>query len=225
MRILVVEDQPKVASFIVKGMKEEMYSVDLAEDGEEGLRMAQMNNYDLIIQDLMLPGINGYQAIETLRKGGNKTPIIILSAKDGIDDRIKGLDFGADDYLCKPFSFGELLARVRAILRRGKETGDPILRIADLELDPVSHEVIRDGQKIILTVKEYALLEYLLRNTGRVLSRTLITEHVWDINFDTDTNLVDVYIRYLRKKMDTEFEVKLIQTVRGIGYVLKDETS
>ncbi len=221
MRILVVEDQPKVASFIVKGLKEEMYSVDLAEDGETGLRMAQLNNYDLLIQDLMLPGINGFQAIETLRKSGNKTPIIILSARDAIDDRIKGLDLGADDYLCKPFSFEELLARVRAILRRGKEANDVVLRIADLELNPINHEVKRGGQKILLTVKEYALLEYLMRNRGRVLSRTLITEHVWDINFDTETNVVDVYIRMLRKKIDSDFEVKLIQTVRGIGYVLE----
>ena len=223
MRILVVEDQPKVASFIVKGLREEMYSVDLAEDGETGLRMAQLNSYDLIIQDLMLPGINGYQAIDTLRKSGNRTPIIILSAKDAIDDRIKGLDYGADDYLCKPFSFGELLARVRAILRRGKDTGDPILRIADLELNPVTHEVKRAGNKIILTAKEYSLLEYLLRNIGRVLSRTLITEHVWDINFDTDTNLVDVYIRHLRKKIDADYDLKLIQTVRGIGYVMQED--
>lgn len=172
-------------------------------------------------KSIVLPYINGFQAIETLRKVDCKTPIIILTTRDNIEDRIKGLDLGADDYLCKPFSFGELLARVRAILRRGKETGDPILRISDLELNPVTHEVFRNSKKIDLTVKEYSLLEYMLRNIGRVLSRTLITEHVWDINFDTDTNLVDVYIRHLRNKIDRGFDSKLIHTVRGIGYVLR----
>lgn len=223
MKILVVEDQPKVANFIVKGLREEMYTVDLAVDGETGLSMAQKQGYDLIIQDLMLPGINGYQAIETLRKSEVKTPIIILSAKDGIDDRIKGLNVGADDYLIKPFAFGELLARIKAILRRGKEIGDPILRLADLELNPVTHEVKRAGQKVTLSTKEFSLLEYFFKNIGRVLSRTLITEHVWDINFDTETNLVDVYVRLLRKKIDDEFSSKLLHTVRGIGYVLKED--
>ena len=221
MRILVVEDQSHIAQFIIKGLREESYAVDYAEDGEKGLSMAQEFDYDLIIQDIMLPGIDGFTVIKRLRQQGLKSAIIALTAKDGIDDRIKGLDCGADDYLCKPFSFGELLARVRALLRRDTQNSDPTLRIDDLSFNPMNREVKRAGKNIDLTSKEYALLEYLLRNKNRVLTRTLILEHVWDMNFDSDTNLVDVYIRHLRSKIEFEGGGKLIHTVRGVGYVMK----
>ena len=223
MNILVVEDSSKLAELIAKGLEEEGYSVDIANDGETGLNMAQMNTYNLIVLDLMLPGMDGYEVIKHLRKGAYQTPIIILSAKEAIVDRIQGLDLGADDYLCKPFDFGELLARIRVLIRRGEKVGD-IIQIADLELNPVTHEVFRAGQKIELSLKEFILLQYLMRNVGRVLTRTLIMQHVWDINFCTDTNNVDVYIRFLRNKIDSTFEQPLIHTVRGIGYVLKTES-
>jgi len=223
MRILVVEDEEKVASFIRKGLEEEHYAVDLALDGEEGLALAQVNPYDLIVLDLMLPKLDGFKVLEQLRADEVATAVLILTARDRLSDKVKGLDLGADDYLTKPFAFSELLARVRALLRRGKPTRSPVLSIADLTLDPSSHRVSRGGQAIDLTAKEYALLEYLLRHQGRVLTRTMISEHVWDQSFDSYTNVIDVYVNYLRKKIDQGFEPKLIHTVRGVGYVLREE--
>ncbi len=220
MRILVVEDDPDVASFIKKGLQEERYAVDVAVDGEEGLRLAQDNPYDLIILDLMLPKLDGLAVCRRLRADRQHTPILLLTARETVEDKVTGLESGADDYLTKPFAFAELMARVRALLRRG---GAPLsrLRAADLELDPVAHRVWREGKEITLTSKEYAILEYLLRNANRVLTRTAIIEHVWDIHYESVTNIVDVHIRSLRSKIDREFLPTLIQTVRGVGYMLK----
>jgi heavy metal response regulator len=221
MRILLVEDDSSVSGFIVRGLREERYAVDLATDGEMGLAMAETTLYDIIILDVMLPKLNGIDVCRRLRAQRQTTPILLLTARDAIADRVTGLDTGADDYLTKPFAFAELLARIRALLRRG--CSQPILhmKIADLELDPVSHRVWRAGQDIVLTNKEYSLLEYLMRNTGRVLTRTAITEHVWDIHYESVTNIVDVHIKTLRSKMDRDFSPQLIHTVRGVGYVLK----
>jgi heavy metal response regulator len=221
MRILLVEDDSSVSGFIVRGLREERYAVDLATDGEMGLAMAETTLYDIIILDVMLPKLNGIDVCRRLRAQRQTTPILLLTARDAIADRVTGLDTGADDYLTKPFAFAELLARIRALLRRG--SSQPILhmKIADLELDPVSHRVWRAGQDIVLTNKEYSLLEYLMRNTGRVLTRTAITEHVWDIHYESVTNIVDVHIKTLRSKMDRDFSPQLIHTVRGVGYVLK----
>jgi heavy metal response regulator len=221
MRILLVEDDSSVSGFIVRGLREERYAVDLATDGELGLAMAETILYDIIILDVMLPKLNGIDVCRRLRAQRQTTPILLLTARDAIADRVTGLDTGADDYLTKPFAFAELLARIRALLRRG--SSQPILhmKIADLELDPVSHRVWRAGQDIVLTNKEYSLLEYLMRNTGRVLTRTAITEHVWDIHYESVTNIVDVHIKTLRSKMDRDFSPQLIHTVRGVGYVLK----
>jgi len=221
MRILLVEDDSSVSGFIVKGLREERYAVDLAADGEMGLAMAETTNYDVIILDVMLPKMNGVEVCRRLREQRQTTPILLLTARDAIADRVSGLDTGADDYLTKPFAFAELLARLRALLRRGSALPIPHLKIADLELDPVSHRVWRAGQPIVLTNKEYSLLEYLMRNTGRVLTRTAITEHVWDIHYEAVTNIVDVHIKTLRSKMDRDFSPQLIHTVRGVGYVLK----
>lgn len=221
MRILLVEDDSSVSGFIVKGLREEQYAVDLATDGEMGLAMAETTRYDVIILDIMLPKMNGIDVCRRLRAKRYTTPILLLTAREAIEDRVTGLDTGADDYLTKPFAFAELLARLRALLRRGNALPTPRLTIADLELDPVTHRVSRAGQTIILTNKEYSLLEYLMRNTGRVLTRTAITEHVWDIHYESVTNIVDVHIKTLRSKMDRDFSPQLIHTVRGIGYVLK----
>jgi len=221
MRILLVEDDSSVSGFIVKGLREEQYAVDLATDGEMGLAMAETTPYDVIILDIMLPKLNGFDICRRLRAQRQTTPILLLTARDAVADRVTGLDTGADDYLTKPFAFAELLARLRALLRRGNAQPTPHLKIADLELDPVSHRVWRAGQAIILTNKEYSLLEYLMRNTGRVLTRTAITEHVWDIHYESVTNIVDVHIKTLRSKMDRDFSPQLIHTVRGAGYVLK----
>lgn len=221
MRILLVEDDSSVSGFIVKGLREEQYAVDLATDGEMGLAMAETTRYDVIILDIMLPKMNGIDVCRRLRAKRHTTPILLLTAREAIEDRVTGLDTGADDYLTKPFAFAELLARLRALLRRGNALPTPRLTIADLELDPVTHRVSRAGQTIILTNKEYSLLEYLMRNTGRVLTRTAITEHVWDIHYESVTNIVDVHIKTLRSKMDRDFSPQLIHTVRGIGYVLK----
>ncbi len=221
MRILLVEDDSSVSGFIVKGLREEQYAVDLATDGEMGLAMAETTRYDVIILDIMLPKMNGIDVCRRLRAKRHTTPILLLTAREAIEDRVTGLDTGADDYLTKPFAFAELLARLRALLRRGSAQPNPRLTIADLELDPVTHRVSRAGQTIILTNKEYSLLEYLMRNTGRVLTRTAITEHVWDIHYESVTNIVDVHIKTLRSKMDRDFSPQLIHTVRGIGYVLK----
>jgi heavy metal response regulator len=222
MRILVVEDEEKVASFIRKGFEEEHYAVDVALDGEEGLLLAQINPYDLIVLDLMLPKLDGFRFLEQLRADSVGTPVLVLTARDTVTDKVRGLDLGADDYLTKPFAFAELLARVRALLRRGKPQRSPVLKVADLTLDPAARRVVRAGQTIDLTAKEYALLEYFVRHAGHVLTRTMISEHVWDQSFDSYTNVIDVYVNYLRKKIDQGFEPKLIHTVRGVGYVLRE---
>ena len=224
MRILVVEDEPKVASFIRRALEEESYAVDVCADGQKGLDWAQSIDYDLVILDLMLPGIPGLELLKELRKSGVKTPVVILTARSEVDQRVKGLDAGADDYLTKPFAIEELLARTRALLRRAGGVPTGILQVDDLVLNPVTREVTRGGQRIDLTTKEYALLEYLMRNAGRVLTRPMITEHVWDLDFDTFTNVIDVYISYLRNKIDRGREQSLIQTVRGSGYVMRTET-
>jgi heavy metal response regulator len=223
MRILVVEDEEKVASFIRKGLEEEHYAVDVALDGEEGLLLAQINPYDLIVLDLMLPKVDGFRFLSQLRSDSVDIPVLVLTARDSVTDKVRGLDLGADDYLTKPFSFAELLARVRALLRRGKPQRAPVLRVADLTLDPAARRVMRQDKVIELTAKEYALLEYLVRHAGQVLTRTMIAEHVWDQTFDSYTNVIDVYVNYLRKKIDQGFEPKLIHTVRGVGYVLRKE--
>ncbi len=223
MKILVVEDETRVAQFIQKGLKEEGHAVDVAHDGEEGEYLGEINEYDLIILDLMLPGKNGLQVCRELREAGVNTPVLMLTARDAVEDKVRGLDAGADDYLTKPFAFEELLARVRALLRRSSESKTPILKIADLELDPMSRRVTRAGQAIRLTTKEYALLEYMMRNPGQVLSRTRIGEHVWDMNFDPESNVIDVYVSHLRNKVDKGFDPPLIHTLRGQGYMLTDE--
>ncbi|MCX5679007.1 MAG: response regulator transcription factor [Candidatus Omnitrophica bacterium] len=223
MRILVVEDEKKIADFIRRGLKEEGYAVDTAYDGEEGLFLAKTNDYDLILLDLMLPKLDGLTLCKKLKEAKVKSRVIMLTAKETVKDKVLGLDSGADDYLTKPFAFEELLARIRAILRK-KETQAPTkLKIADLELDLLTHKVIRGSKEIELTAKEYSLLEYLMRNEGSIVTRTMISEHVWDIDFDTFTNVIDVYINYLRNKIDSGFKKKLIHTVRGRGYILKEE--
>lgn len=223
MRILVVEDEKKIADFIKRGLKEEGYAVDSAADGEEGLFLAKTNDYDLVLLDLMLPKIDGLAVCKKLKEANIKTPVIMLTAKNTVKDKVLGLDSGADDYLTKPFAFEELLARIRAILRK-KDTHAPTsLKAADLVLDLLTHKVTRGDKEIELTAKEYSLLEYLMRNEGVIVTRTMISEHVWDIDFDTFTNVIDVYINYLRNKIDSGFKKKLIHTVRGRGYILKEE--
>ena len=224
MRILLVEDEPKVASFIRRALEEENYAVDVCGDGTTGLDWAQGVNYDLIVLDLMLPGLPGLQLLRQLRAADVKTPVLILTARSEVDQRVKGLDAGADDYLTKPFAIEELIARARALFRRASGTPTGILQVDDLVLNPVTREVTRGGQRIELTAKEYALLEYLMRNAGRVLTRPMITEHVWDLDFDTFTNVIDVYISYLRNKIDRGRESSLIQTVRGSGYMIRAES-
>ncbi len=222
MRILLVEDDERIASFVSKGLRENAYAVDIAPDGEEGLYLASINRYDAIILDVMLPVKDGFTVCRELRKDNIKTPVLMLTARDAIDDKIFGLDSGADDYLTKPFEFRELLARLRALLRRGAEVRPPKIIIGDLEIDTVAQKVRRGGREIFLTTKEYALLEYLAREKGKVLGRAAIAEHVWDENFDAFSNLIDVYIRRLRSKMDEGFDVQLIHTRRGAGYVLEE---
>ncbi len=222
MLILIVEDERKIASFVKKGLEAEGYAVDTAYDGERGLIMAEENDYDLILLDVMLPKLDGVNLCRRLHEEGKDIPILMLTAKDAISDRVRGLDSGADDYLTKPFAFDELVARVRALLRRGGPKTPPTLRVADLTLDPITQEVHRGNRAVQLTNLEYRLLRYLMQNTRRVLSRTLIEEHVWGSSFDSFTNTVDVYISKLRKKIDHKAEKKLIHTVRGIGYVLKE---
>ncbi len=221
MRILIIEDEKKIAGFIKRGLKEEGYAVDSAYDGEEGYRLIAENDYDLIILDIMLPTCDGITLCRRLREEGTTIPVLMLTAKDSVQDKVTGLDSGADDYLTKPFAFEELLARIRALLRKSvKQTTK--LQAGDLVLDLITHRVTRAGEEIALTTREYALLEYLMRNAGTVVTRTMISEHVWDIDFDTDTNVIDVYINYLRNKIDSRFQKKLINTVRGRGYLLKD---
>lgn len=222
MRILVVEDEKKVASFIRRGLEAERYQVDVATDGENGLSRIFDEEYDLVILDVMLPKRDGLAVLEEVRKQQQQVPILMVTARDAVMDKVTGLDRGADDYLTKPFAFEELVARVRALLRRGTPAQSPVLTVGDLRLDPVSREVSRAGQRIEMTGKEFALLEFFMRQPGRVLSRALIAQHVWGVDFDTFTNVIDVYVNYVRKKMDAEFEPKLLQTVRGVGYVLKE---
>ena len=223
MRILVIEDEKKVARFIQQGLEEEHYLVDVAYDGESGESMVSSGNYDLIVMDVMLPKKGGMEITRAIRAAKNPVPILMLTAKTSTNDKVEGLDSGADDYLTKPFAFAELLARVRSLLRRGGTEKSTLLSLADLELDTISHRAKRAGKIIDLTMKEYALLEFFLRNKERVLSRTIISEHIWEYNFDTGTNLIDVYVNHLRNKIDVGFEKKLIQTVRGVGYVMKEE--
>ena len=223
MRLLVVEDEKKVARFVKKGLEEEGYAVDVAPDGEEGLAMALDGVHDLLILDIHLPRMDGLGILQELRKKKVTTPVLLLTVRAAIEDKVLGLDAGADDYLTKPFAFQELLARVRALLRRRAEAEAPVLQVADLTLDPARRLASRGGEKIDLTPKEFALLAYFMRNSGRVLTRTMISEHVWDYDFDTMTNVIDVYVNYLRKKIEAGREPKLIHTVRGAGYVLKAE--
>jgi heavy metal response regulator len=223
MRILLVEDDRKVASFIRKGLTEEGYAVDLAYDGDTGLLMGLDRLHDVIVLDVMLPRKPGFQVLRELRQAKVATPVLLLTARDAVEDKVQGLDAGADDYLTKPFAFAELLARVRALLRRGAAAQAPVLQAADLILEPATRTVKRGGEAIGLTNREFALLEYFLRNPGRVLTRTMIAEHVWDYSFDAGTNVIDVYVNYLRKKIDAGRESKLIHTVRGVGYVLRAE--
>jgi heavy metal response regulator len=221
VRILVVEDERKVASFIKKGLEEEGYAVDVAVDGEEGLVMALTRVHDLIILDIRLPRRDGLRVLQALRHDGVTAPVLLLTVRATIEDKVLGLDAGADDYLTKPFAFQELVARVRALLRRRTDAEPTLLRIDDLTLDPARRIVTRGGEKIDLTPREFALLDYFMRNPGRVLTRTMIAEHVWDYSFDTSTNVIDVYVNYLRKKVDAGREPKLLHTMRGVGYVLK----
>jgi len=221
MRILVIEDEKKVANFIKKGLEEERYAVDNAYDGESGFYMTEVNEYDLIVLDLMIPKIDGLEVLKRIRGNRNNIPILVLTAKDSLEDIVRGLDAGCDDYLTKPFEFLEFLARVRALLRREKLDKEPILKIADLTLSLVTHKVMRKGKEIELTAKEYSLLEYFMRNPDKVLTRTMISEHVWDYHFDSVTNVIDVYVNYLRRKIDREFEPKLIRTIRGVGYIMR----
>ncbi|HUI65630.1 MAG TPA: response regulator [Bacteroidota bacterium] len=222
-RILVIEDEKKVARFLQQGLREEEYEVDTASDGVEGLERARKGDYDLLIVDVMMPRMNGLQMTTTYRNSGGSAPILMLTAKIATEDKVAGLDVGADDYLGKPFAIAELLARVRSLLRRGTIEKSTVLQIGDLELDTVTHKARRGGTPIELTVKEYALLEFFLRNRDRVLSRTIIAEHIWDYHFDTGTNLIDVYVNHLRTKIESGFPGKLIHTVRGVGYVMRED--
>ena len=221
MRILVIEDEAKVASFIKRALEEESYAVDLRADGVQGLDLALSDSYDLIVIDLMLPGLPGLEVLKRLREEKIQAPVLILTAQSQVDQKVKGLDAGADDYLTKPFAIDELLARVRALLRRGAADAPGVLQIDDLVLNPATREVTRGGQRIDLTLKEYALLEYFMRHAGRVLTRPMISEHVWNQDFDTFTNVIDVYVNSLRNKIDRGRGRKLIHTVRGSGYMLK----
>lgn len=223
MRILVVEDEKKVASFIKKGLEEEFFTVDVAYNGKEGLELASTEEYDLIILDIMIPFIDGITLTKELRRRKIITPILLLTVKDSVSDKVEGLDAGADDYLTKPFAFEELTARVRALLRRGEILKTNILKAADLKLDLITHTVFRNNKEIILTLKEFSILEYLLRNKNKIVSRTKLIEHVYDYHFDTDTNVIDVYINKLRNKIDQGFDKKLIHTIRGVGYIIKDD--
>jgi heavy metal response regulator len=221
MRILIIEDEEQLINIMKRRLKEEGYAVDLAMDGKEGLNFAEAVNYDCIVLDIMLPGIDGFYILKRLRARKVITPILVLTAKDTVLDKVTGLDSGADDYITKPFSFDELLARIRALLRRKVDKKESILRISDLTLDPITREVHRGGSLIELTSKEYAILEYLLRNTGKILTKSQIAEHVWNYDFEYNSNIVEVYIRYLRRKLDDDFKNKLIHTVRGAGYTIK----
>ena len=225
MHILIVEDEDKTSGYLKKGLSESGFVVDTAREGTAGLSMAKMNGYDLIILDVMLPGLNGWEVLAALRQRGDSTPVLFLTAKDSVLDRVKGLELGADDYLVKPFAFSELLARMRTVLRRGPVRQPDTLRIADLEIDLLRHTAFRGGNKLDLTPKEFLLLSLLVRKCGEVLSRALIADQVWGMNFDSDTNVVDVAVRRLRVKVDDPFELKLIKTVRGVGYVIESDSN
>jgi len=225
MTILVVEDEVKITRFIKKGLEMEHYTVEVAYDGERALELAEINNYDLIVLDIMLPKVDGIEVCRRLREKKIETPIIMLTARNTVEDRIKGLDAGADDYLVKPFAFGELVARIRALLRREKTVTATKLQVGDLVLDPATHEVIRNGKEIPLSGKEYRLLDYMMRRPGHVCTRTMIGEHIWGYNFADDSNVIDVYISYLRRKIDRGFSNKLIHTVRDVGYKIQDKST
>jgi two-component system copper resistance phosphate regulon response regulator CusR len=221
MKILIVEDEQKTGDYLKQGLSEAGFVADLARDGVDGLHLALTGDYDLAVLDVMLPKLDGWEVLRQIRHQGKHLPVLFLTARDQVEDRVKGLEFGADDYLVKPFAFSELLARVRALLRRGKASEPELLQIADLELDLLRRRVTRSGRRIDLTAKEFALLELLLRRQGEVLPRSLIASQVWDMNFDSDTNVIEVAVRRLRAKIDDEYEPKLIRTVRGMGYVLE----
>jgi len=223
MRLLLIEDERKVADFVARGLKAERFAVDVAEDGQSGLDRATTCNYDLIILDLMLPVVSGTEVLRRIRRKSSSVPVLILTARDATAEKVENFEAGADDYLTKPFAFAELLVRVKALLRRGPVNRVSVLRVGDLELDRLTQQVKRAGKRIELTAKEYALLEYLVSNTGRVISRTMIIEHVWDESFEGLTNIVDVYVRHLRSKVDDSHSQKLIRTVRGVGYSITDE--
>ncbi len=221
MKILIVEDEPKTGDYLRQGLVEAGFVVDLARDGLDGLHLALSGAYDLIVLDVMLPSLDGWGVLQTVRRNGQEMPVLFLTARDRVEDRVRGLELGADDYLVKPFAFSELLARVRTLLRRGRSKEPESLRAADMELDLMRRRVTRAGVRIDLTAKEFALLELLLRRQGEVLPRSLIASQVWDMNFDSDTNVIEVAVRRLRAKVDEPFEPKLIRTVRGMGYVLE----
>jgi two-component system OmpR family response regulator len=223
VRVLVVEDEVKMAALLQRGLREEGYAVDVASDGTEALWLATENGYDAIVLDVMLPDVDGFEVCRKLREAGRWSPVLMLTARDGVPDRVAGLDAGADDYLTKPFSFAELLARLRALVRRGAPERPAVLRVGDLVLDPATRRVARDGAPVELTAREFALLEFFMRHPGEVLSRTRLIEHVWDFAFEGDSNVVDVYVRYLREKIDRPFARDSIETVRGAGYRLREE--
>jgi two-component system copper resistance phosphate regulon response regulator CusR len=223
VRILLVEDEPRVAAFVAKGLREQAYAIDIARDGEEGLYFAAVNTYDLLILDVMLPLKDGYTVCRELRRTGTRTPILMLTARDAVDDRVAGLDCGADDYLTKPFDFKELLARLRALSRRSAEVRPAVIRVADLILNTANHAVSRAGKRVSLTAKEYSFLEFLVLNENRIVNREQIAQHVWDENFDPFSNVIDVYVRRLRTKIDAGFDRPLIHTRRGEGYMLTSE--
>lgn len=224
MQILIVEDELKIAHFLKRGLMEESYVVDIASDGEKALEKLEINTYDFIILDLMIPKVDGITICKTIREGDTNIPILMLTARDAVEDKIAGLDAGADDYMIKPFSFAELSARIRALLRRGKKADPTIFKIDNLELNPATRTASRGGKHIELTTREYALLEYFMRNPNKLLTKTIILEHVWDYNYDGLSNIVETYVKYLRKKLQTsKSEKELIHTLRGSGYILKSE--
>jgi len=223
MRLLLIEDERKVADVVARGLRAERFAVDVAYDGNTGWEMASGVDYDLIVLDLMLPGLNGTELLRRLRRKDGKAAVLVLTARDATSDKVENFEAGADDYLTKPFAFAELLVRVKALLRRPPVSRDHVLRVADLEVDRLTQHVRRAGKRVELTAKEYSLLEYLASHAGRVLSRTMIIEHVWDESFEGLTNIVDVYVRHLREKVDEPYEHKLIHTVRGVGYCLSDD--